>query len=174
MNDEGVPKPSYRGMQMLSESAGDATLAVAPAAGPGGGRAYLSTAGAVVGATQGTVDVSVTARNGEVTALLCNFNCTGCPVPNATTVTLTFKNLSAPLPTAATLELIDANHANPLAAWVAAGSPLYSPQSVIFSELAASQLVPQPLALAPAGADSVTATLTLDVYAVARLRFTLV
>ena len=175
MNDEGVPKPVYRGMQMLSEAAGDPTLAVAPAAAASStsGRSYVSAAGAVVGATEGTVDVTVSARNGVVTALLANFNCTGCPLPNATTVTLTFRNLAAPLPTSATLELIDAGHANPLATWVAAGSPTYSPPGVIFSELAAAQVVPQPLALAPAGAGAVSATFVLDVYAMARLRFAL-
>jgi xylan 1,4-beta-xylosidase len=172
MTNEGVAKPSYRGMQLISQATGDATLPVAPAA---GGRVYAGrTAASFVGATEGAVDVSVTVNEGVVTALLASFNCSTCAAPAATSVTLTFAGLKAPLPTSGTLELIDGEHANPMATWAAAGAPVYSPRSLVFAQLAASELAPQPLALAAAGGGAVAASFTLQPFAVARLRFVLV
>jgi xylan 1,4-beta-xylosidase len=187
MTNEAVPKPVYRGLQFISDAAGDATLAVAPASTSsssplgGGRRTYLGLRGqggsaadapTVVGATEGAVDVSVTTREGVVTALLASFNCSSCsPPPDATTVTLTFRGLKAPLPTAGTLELIDGANANPMATWVSAGSPVYPSQSLIFAQLAASEVEPVPLTLAPAGVDAVTAQLVLQPFAMARVRF---
>ena len=169
INDEGVPKPAFRGLQLISQAAGDAVLRVTPAAGAGGdARVYA----AGVGATAGAIDVSVTTAGGVVTALLASFNATGCALPAPTAVTITFRNLSAPLPTGATLELIDAANANPMAAWIAAGSPLYSSSQVIFTELAASQVNVVPLAVTPAGDGAVSVTVTLQPFAMARVRVT--
>lgn len=166
LNDEGVPKPAYRGLQMISEAAGDATLGVA---GPGV-RVYASGAGGTVG----TVDASATLAQGVVTVLLCNFNISSGSLPSSMDVTLTFTGLAAPLPTAGTLELIDETHANAMAAWSAAGSPVYSPPGVVFAELAASQVVPVAAPLAPSGDGAVAVTVTLTPYAMARLRFSIV
>jgi xylan 1,4-beta-xylosidase len=171
LNDEGVPKPAYRGLQMISQAAGDATLPVAPAA-----DAALATRvyAAAAGAASGTVDASATLANGVVTVLLANFNASGCALPQLANVTLTFGGLTPPLPTAATLELIDDAHANAMAAWAAAGAPLYSPPEVILEELAASQVAPARIALANAGAGAVSATIALSPYAMARVRLTVV
>ena len=67
--------------------------------------------------------------------------------------------------------VIDGANANPMATWVSAGSPVYPSQSLIFAQLAASVVEPVPLTLAPAGADAVTATLVLQPFAMARVRF---
>jgi len=187
LTDEGVPKPVYRGMQMISQAAGDATLPVTPAAASAAGAAGVAAGapahrvfgaaaapGAFVGATEGAVDVSASVAQGVVTALLASFNCTGAALPDATAVTLTFHGLPSPLPTAATLELIDSTHANARAVWEAAGSPTYSSRALVLAQLAASELVPEALALAPAGANAVTATVTLQPFAMARVRFSLV
>jgi len=172
MTNEGVPKPAYRGMQLISEAAGDPTLPVgAQSAAPARVFAASAVPGAHVGATVGAVDASATLASGVVTVLLANFNSSYAPLPDAAAVTLTFTGLAAPLPTAATLELIDAAHANAMAVWEAAGAPTYSPPSLILQQLAASQLVPAQLALAPAGAGAVAATFSLAPYAMARVRF---
>jgi len=169
INDEGVPKPAFRGLEFISQAAGDAVLPVAPAG--AGARAYAGAApGAAAGATAGDVDVSVTVAGGVVTALLASFNATRCTLPTPTVVTITFTGLAAPLPAGATLELVDGANANPMAAWVAAGSPLYSPPSVVFAEMAASAVNVVPLAVAPAGAGAVSVMLTLQPFAVARVR----
>ena len=177
MNGEGVPKPAYRGMQLLSDATGAPTLAVAPAAAsPGDAARVLASSaapGAHAGATVGAIDASATLADGVVTVLLASFNSSAAPLPDVSTVTLTFTGLSSPLPTVATLELIDSSNANPMATWLAAGSPTYSSKALILEEMAASQLVPTPLALTPAGAGTVTATVTLQPYAVARLRIAL-
>jgi len=180
MNDEGVPKPSYRALQMISDAAGDATLPVVPTANAVGGgarnaRVYVSTtdSNTAVGATEGVIDVSVTLADSVITALLASFNSTGAALPEAVTVTLTFRGLSAPLPTAGTLEVLDDAHANPMSTWIAAGSPTYSSPALIFSEFAASQLTPEPIALTAAGADAVSVTVVLQPYAVARVRISM-
>ena len=175
LNDEGVAKPAYRGLEFIAQAAGDGVLPVTPAAGAGAGaRAYAGAApGTSVGATAGAVDVSVTVADGVITALLGSFNATGGVLPQPTAVTLTFRNLPAPLPAGATIERVDEGHANAMATWTAAGSPLYSPPAVIFAELAASQVAVEALAVAPAGAGAVSVTFTLDTFAVARVRLTL-
>ena len=169
----GVRKPVWRGFEMLAD-ASVADVVPVTAAGTPDAAPYKNAAGTVIGATAGLVDVLVgMAAGGTVTALLTNFNAAGvAPLPNTTTVTVTFTGLNAPLPTAATLELIDSTHANPYAAWVAAGSPLYPDAAEIAAETSASALVAAPLALTPAGADAVTATVTLEPWAVGRVRFT--
>ena len=173
----GVPKPSFRGMQLISEQArapGAAALPLAVTAGAPA-RSYASVTGAGIGAAAGTVDALLTIdAAGWATALFCNYNISvQAPpdVPLATLVSLTLAGLAAPLPTAATLELIDADHANPMATWLAAGSPLYPRAAEIAAEEAASQLEPLPLALEAVGADAVRASFTLQPYAMARLRF---
>lgn len=167
----GVKKPVYRAFQMISDALAAAAVPVVP---EGGGQLYKNLAGAVVGASVGTVDVLVAVSGSTVTALLGNFNVTTGtgPLPSDNTVTLTFSGLAAPLPTSATLEFIDASHANPMAMWEVAGSPLYPRAAEIASEAAASTLVASPLALTAAGADAVTAVVTLEPFAVARIRFT--
>ncbi len=153
---------------MISQAAGDATLPVTPAG--GGGRRYTTGAGLGVGATAGTVDVAVTLAGGVVTALLASFNSTRCALPDPVAVTLSFHGLAAPLPTAATLELLDEAHTNPLPVWVAAGSPKYSPQALIFAQLAAAQVEPQPLVLTPTADGTVSVNVTLLPYAVSDSR----
>ena len=178
MTNEAVPKPVYRGMQMISQSCGEPTLPVTVSSAAGAGadadaRSYFSSGSGAIGATSGAVDITASLQSGVVTALLASFNYTSGALPATTSVSITFHGLAAPLPAAATLELIDSANANPLAAWTAAGSPLYSSPAVILTELAASQLVPQALTLTPVGADAVRATVMLLPFAMARLRFSL-
>jgi len=173
----GVAKPGLRGLQLISEQArapGASALPLAVTAGTPA-RTYASVGGAGVGASAGTVDVLLTLdAEGLATALFCNYNISvAAPpdVPLPTVISLTLAGLAAPLPTAATLELIDAGHANPMAVWLAAGSPLYPRAAEIAAEEAASQLVAEPLALEAVGADAVRASFMLGPYAMARLRF---
>ena len=74
-------------------------------------------------------------------------------------------------PSSATLDRIDSTHANPFAAWVAAGGPQYCSPQQIAAEMAASQLVPEPLQLVAEGAGVVAVTLQLEPFSVARVRF---
>jgi xylan 1,4-beta-xylosidase len=174
MTRTGVPKPVYRGMQMLSEQAeapGSEALPAAPDAAAQQPRAYLNTAGAVIGAAEGSVDLLVSCCGSRVTALLGNFNSSSAPVPARASVSITFSGLSEPLPTQALLQLLDSSHANPMAAWQAAGSPLYPSAQETAAELAASQLQTQTVQLAAGpSSGSVVAVLQLEAYAVARLQ----
>lgn len=177
-----MPKPAYRALEMIAEQV---TAPGATAARVAGGTPLLNVAGAVVGATAGTVDVSAStaappAGGGDaaaslpVTVLLANFNVSSAAPPAAATVTLVFSAPAAAAagawPASATLEVVDATHTNPMAVWEAAGSPLYPPESEIASELAASALQPQQVAIDPA---THAVNVTLPPYAFARLTFAL-
>ena len=178
LNMYGVPKPGYRGLQIVSEQArapGASALPLVVTDGTPAQTYHSAAGGAAVGASAGTVDAVLTLdAGGFATALFCNYNISAqAPpvVPSLTSVSLTLTGLAAPLPTAATLELIDADNANPMQVWVDAGSPLYPRAAEIAAEVAASQLVAAPLALEAVGADAVRATFTLQPSAMARLRF---
>jgi len=115
-------------------------------------------------ATIGTVDVITAVDTSLGTtialhALVTNYNCnvndatnpaTGCPIANATGVTLRFINLpkGVLVPDSATMKLIDSKHAWAKNAFVAAGSPLYPTAAQIEAEMEASQLIPQALPVA--------------------------
>lgn len=171
MTRTGVPKPIYRGLQLIAAQAGapGGALPVAPQGGASATQLYRDAHGAVIGASEGAVDVLVSLSGRTLTALAGNFNASFLDLPPPATVSLVVRGLTAPLPTQGTLELLDSTHANPMGAWEAAGSPLYPSASETAGEMAASQLVPEPLALTPSGPDAVTLTFTLESYAMARV-----
>ncbi len=76
----------------------------------------------------------------------------------------------ATLPPTATLELIDSTHAYAKPVWEAAGRPVYPNATEIAAEMAAAQLVPEALPIT-VGSGSVTFTVSLEVFAVARVTF---
>ena len=168
-NMYGVKKPAYRGLQFISDWRAGMAVPVKAS----GGQAYTAVDGTVVGATAGTVDVLVSvADGGVITALLGNYDFASdsVPVPPVAAITLTLSGLTGTLPTNATLELIDDTHANPIAVWRAASSPLYPMADEIEAEKAASTVIPTAVAVETAGAGSVRVRFTMQPYAVARLR----
>ena len=166
----GVKKPAYRALQFVSDWR--AGMAV-PVKATSGGRVYTSVDGGVVGATAGTVDVMVAvADGGVVTVLMGNFDVASSTTqpPPAVDVTLTLTGLTGTLPTNATVELIDDTHANPYATWLAAGSPTYPTADEIEAETASAAVLPMVVAVQAAGSGSVKVSVTMQPYAVARLR----
>ena len=180
----GVPKPSYRALQLLAGFPKAGVPVEADADGTPR-RSGLGPAGNCT-ATIGTVDVitgvdfslGTTVR---LAALVANWNAnvanatdatTGLPIETAAGVVITFSGLpaGAVLPANATLVLMDSTHGWARTAWVAAGSPLYPSVSEIEAELAASQLIEQPIALSPAGPGAASVTLPdLEPYATAMI-----
>lgn len=134
----GVPKPSYRALQLLAgfPTAGVPVNADANATPR---RAGLGPAGNCT-ATSGTVDVIAgvdfsLGTSVRLAALVANWNAnvndatnpaTGLPIETASGVVLTFAGLPAGsvLPANATVTLLDSTHGWARPTWVAAGSPL--------------------------------------------------
>lgn len=172
----GVPKPAYRALQLIAGSAASGQAAAIVTGGVNS-RQYLNAGAAIVGATDGTVDVLVSVArspsNETVTTLLSNFNISSGPPPAPQTVTMTYAARAGLCwPSTASLDLIDDAHVNPMAVWTSAGRPLYPSAAEIAAELATSQLAPQQVPLVAAGKDSVSATVSLAApYAFARLTF---
>ena len=168
----GVKKPAYRALQLISDRRASMAIPVKPAAADG--TTYINLAGAVIGATSGAVDVLVSmAEGGVVTVLMGNYDIAdgSRAAPPTANVTLTITGLAGRLPTNGTLELIDDAHANPYATWRAAGSPTYPSADEILAEAATSVLLPVTVPIASAGSGTVRISVTLQPYAVARLRF---
>ena len=167
----GVPKPSYRGLQFISDWRASLAVPVKPAV--SSGAVYTNVAGAVVGATTGAVDVMVAvADGGVVTVLMGNFDIASVAPPPLANVTLTVSGLgSGALPQNATLELIDDAHANPYATWQAAGSPLYPTADEVRAEAATSVVLPVTVRVEAAGSGAVRVSVMLQPYGMARLRF---
>ena len=134
----GVPKPSYRALQLLA-GVPTAGIPVNADANATPRRTGLGPAGSCT-ATAGTVDVitgvdfslGTTIR---VAALVANWNAnvqnatdpsTGLPIETASGVILTFSGLlaGAVLPANASVTLLDSTHGWARPTWVAAGSPL--------------------------------------------------
>ena len=152
----GIPKPVYRAFEMLSALPRSALPVSAPDA---------ATVDIVVAADPSGAQV-------KVTALLTNYDIYTSPPPTQN-VQIVFRGIPAGaiLPTMATLELIDSMHANPRAAWLASGSPRYPNATQLATQLAASQLVPIDVPLTNVAAGSVAVNVTLEAFAVARVRF---
>ena len=181
----GVPKPSYRALQLL---AGFPRVGVPVDADANGTprRSGLGPAGTCT-ATVGTVDVitGVDFSQGttiRISALFANWNfnvndatnpSTGLPIETASGVVLSFAGLpkGAIIPSNATFTLLDSTHGWARPAWVAAGSPLYPSAADIDAELAASQLVPQPIPILEGGSPGVVSVTIPDLepYATALL-----
>ena len=172
MNVNGVPKPIYRFFQMLRAlpaASVPVTAQVADAQ-----DAIVQRVGSV---SAGTVDAVVAVDDSmhpliHVTALLNNFDVYDAPGMANKTVTVVFASLpaGATVPASAILNRIDSTHANAVAAWNAAGNPMYCSPSEIAAEMAASQLVDEAIALTAAG-SSLSVTITLEPFSVSRVRF---
>ena len=154
----GVPKPAYRGLQLISLFAASPNLLVpVNASDPGAAPrswAALKSAAAQATATSGTVDiitaVDTTSTPGvaAVHALVTNYNInidntedptSGLPIV-AETVTLSIAGLpKGATPSSALLRLQDSKHGWAKTTWIANGSPTYPTPAQIASELAASQ-----------------------------------
>jgi beta-xylosidase len=170
MTRTGVPKPIYRGLQLIAAQAGapGGSLPLTPQGGIP--VLYKNAEGTVIGAGEGTVDMVVTLTPpGLLVVLAGNFNASYLELPETATVTLQITGLPTPLPTTASLELLDETHGNPMAVWQAMGSPLYPNASETQAEMEASLPSMQPLALTPTGASSVSLSFALLPYAMARV-----
>lgn len=183
----GVPKPSYRALQLLAGFPRVGLPVSAPGADPARPGAPPSTAAT---ATVGNVDVIAgvdAPASGTVTlhGLVTNFNLnlvnaedptTGLPVATETGLTLAFTGIpkAAALAPNASVTLLDSTHGWAKPVWLAAGSPTYPSPSLVQAELAASALVATgvPVTLATAPDGSVTASVALpplEPYAVAHV-----
>ena len=172
MNVNGVPKPIYRFFQMLRQLPAASVPITAQAADPAA--AIVQRRGSV---SAGQVDAVVAVDDSahplvHVTALVNNFDLYTLPVSNKT-VQLNFANppAGAVVPPSALVSRIDSTHANPRAAWEAAGQPAYCSPTQIAAEMAASQLVDESVALTKNADGSLSITLTLEPFSVARVRF---
>lgn len=180
----GVPKPSYRALQLLASFPKTGAVVNADADGaprrPGLGPAGNCTA------TSGTLDVIAGAdfslgSSVRLAALVANWNAnvndatdpaTGLPIATAAGVVITFAGLppGAVLPANASVTLLDSSHGWARPVWVAAGSPLYPSAAEIQAELQASQLVAAPVPLVRSAPGTVAVTLPdLEPYATALL-----
>ena len=180
----GVPKPSYRALQLLRQLPSAGLPVTAPGATPR--RPGLGAAGACT-ATVGTVDViaAVDAAPGEslrLVALVTNYNANignaenasdGLPIAPAPAVTVVFANLpaSAAPAASATLRVLNSTAGWAKPVWLAAGSPRYPSAGEIADEMTASQPAVLSLPTRPgAGPHDVAVDLPLlEPYAVAFL-----
>lgn len=178
----GVPKPAYRGLQLLSMFSASPNLLVPVNATDAGAapRSWgeLKSQAAQATATSGTVDVitavDATSTPGVVTVqfLAANYNIniqnTEDPSndPNGPitgeTVTLSVAGLpKTAKPSSALLRLQDSKHGWAKTTWLANGSPTYPTPAQIASELAASQWGEIQLGVPAIDPSSGVATITL-------------
>jgi xylan 1,4-beta-xylosidase len=182
----GVPKPSYRALQLIARlpTTGVPVVAVAGTV-PNSASRRGAAAGAT--ATSGTVDVitTVDASLGttlRVSVLVTNFNMNikdtedpsqGLPIVPAT-VTLAFALPTGATPSAnATLTLLDSTHGWAKPTWLAAGSPTYPNASQIEAEMQASTFGITSAPLALAGNTLTLALPIMEPYAVVLVEFEL-
>ena len=180
----GVPKPSYRALQLLARLRGLTGLPVAVQGAAVRAAANLGPAAAAT-ATSGTVDVisAVDATLGTTLALhalVTNYNINiddtedpskGLPIESESGVTLSWTHLpaAAVVSVNATVTLLDATHGWAKPTWVAAGSPVYPSRSEIDAELAASEPAVFSLPVTIAGTTASVVLPTLIPYAVAHV-----
>jgi len=145
----GVPKPIYRGYQLLS------------------GFAYDTLINADVSPVNNTVMAfaTVDTDESEVSVFLSNFNNLGLPISNSS-VTVTFTGNNIQFPLLAELRYIDDTHANPAAVWAQMGSPTYPTIEQILKLQEASDVTPLEVPF-----TNQQVTLNLEPYAVAVITF---
>ena len=153
----GVPKPAYRGLQLISLFAASPNVLIAVNATDAGAapRTWpgLKSQAAQATATSGTVDVIMavdasTPGTLNVHCLAANFNMNinntelpsdGLPIVGET-VTLSIAGLpQGAKPTSALLRLLDSTHGWAKPTWIASGSPTYPTPAEIAAEMQASQ-----------------------------------
>jgi xylan 1,4-beta-xylosidase len=149
LNLYGVPKPVYRGFQMMAQ---------------------LGTRRWVVPESHPTVHVHVGAPDGDAATTVLLLNVAMPRHPIATELaTVQLQGLDGRRPRAALLSRIDDTHANPQAEWVRLGSPEYPhPQHVDALEVASS-VTPERLEIAGDGGQA-SFTLALPANAMALVR----
>lgn len=118
LNIHGIPKPSYRAFQMLSQLSGD-RLEVA------------------VDEESPTVDCTASLNSEGVTILLSNHNIPRAPI-EAEKVSILVKGIKGIK--SASLQRIDENNANPKKVWLDMGSPTYLNKEQIQELVKASEL----------------------------------
>lgn len=181
----GVPKPSYRALQLLSGFPKLGLPVTATGASPVRPGAPAAAAAA---ATVGNVDVITgvdlsIANMPKLAALVTNYNVNtvdaedptkGLPIATETGVVVTFQGLpsTAVLPVNATVTLLDSTHGWAKPVWIANGSPTYPTAGQVQEEMDASQLVPfgVPLSVSAGTGGTVTVSVSLpplEPYAVA-------
>ena len=159
-NIYNVPKPVYRAFQMVSDLNTfvlDGSLSVTQVTSSGNVDAILANR-----AVSGGIFYM---------ALTTNFDVRASNVTVSESVTVVFNVPSGTPPSVAQIELIDATHAYAKPLWVAAGSPTYPSTAQVQSELDASVLVANTIALTSRGGNNYAVTLQLGPYAVARIYF---
>jgi len=142
-----IPKPGYRGFQILHEL---------------GDQSYN-----VTGPVNTTIVVLCITSQGSkhIDLVLANWNYYDLPIADQN-VTVMFNNAPGLKPDAA-LRRIDNNHAYAVPVWQAAGAPVYPTQSLLNQMLAASQLQVEPIKLNVLGQGQYSVTLTVPAYGVA-------
>ena len=168
----GVPKPSYRAFQFIAQQP-DAAVPVVPL------HDDIRVANPVVarqsGITIGTVDAMVTrtveGQYTHVEAIMGNYNMSWQPIATQR-VELHFRIPAAAVtPDIGTLEMIDSTHAYAMPVWIQAGSPTYPTQREINDEMDASKVKPENIEVQRVSETEVMIAVTMEPYAVTRLRF---
>ena len=176
----GVPKPSYRALQLISRlPRAGVPVSVTGAAAPATATAAAATA------TSGTVDVITAVDDSlgttvRVVALVANYNMNigdteqpsaGLPIAPASPTLLFQLPAGASSAPTATLTLLDSKHGWAKPAWLAAGSPTYPNASQIAAEMDASQFGAASIPLSVAGQVLTAALPVMEPYAVVLLEF---
>jgi xylan 1,4-beta-xylosidase len=146
LNIHGIPKPSYRAFQMLSQLKGH-RLDIA--------------------VTQGspTVDCSAADDDGNITILIANHQIPLSPI-EAESVSLHITGLNTVK--SAQIERIDETHANVKKAWTGMGSPEYLDDAMIHSLMRASKVVSEDVD-STADGDGITIDLLIQPHSVVKI-----
>jgi len=123
LNIHGIPKPSYRAFQLLSQLSGD-RLEIA------------------INEGSHTVDCIASRSQEGMTILISNHQVPLSPI-QAERISLTVKGIRGVR--SAFLERIDEMHANPKRAWMEMGSPTYLDREQIQALMKASELIKEPV-----------------------------
>lgn len=140
----GIPKPSYRAFQMLSELRGQILAIERTQSSP-------------------TVDIFATREGNQLTILLSNHHVPHAPI-QAEKVTIALSGIKGLA--SAGMKRIDEEHANPKKAWIDMGSPAYPKKEQLDALLAASQTTEEPISWRMEK-DQVYLNLTLPAHAAA-------
>jgi len=168
----GVPKPSYRAFEFIAHQP---KMAVPVSALKTVGSSTRKVVQRKAGLTIGTIDAMISAtEQGQFThveAIFGNYNMSWQPILTEEVEVLFTIPANAIVPDVGTLEVIDSTHAFAMPVWLAAGSPLYPTQKEVSDELAASKVVPQVLVLQHVSPTQVKVQMTMEAYALMRVRF---
>jgi len=146
LNIHGIPKPSYRAFQMLSQLKGHRLDIAATEESP-------------------TVDCIAAGDNETITILIANHQIPLAPI-NAEPISLHVPGLDTVK--SAHIERIDEAHANAKKAWADMGSPEYLDDAMIRSLMGASEVVPEDVDCSADG-DGITIDLLIQPHSVVKI-----